>query len=139
MREDTAAVELPPASYRDWYVITWQDAHGEQHETIRVGRAAGEYIAALLETPGCTLVTVAPAGRGAAAFTVADLRRFEDALTEQAADMIRKARSRTNAGERFAELREDLRAEARAARSLAGRVAVHREAAEHAEASSERA
>ena len=30
MREDTAAVELPPASYRDWYVITWQDAHGEQ-------------------------------------------------------------------------------------------------------------
>ena len=119
MREDTAAVELPPASYRDWYVITWQDAHGEQHETIRVGRAAGEYIAALLETPGCTLVTVAPAGRGAAAFTVADLRRIENALREHATALVRQARSRTNAGERRFMLREDLRGMRRARRLLA--------------------
>lgn len=61
-------------------------------------------------------------------FTDADLWRIEYALTEHAADVTRRARSRKWAGARFAETRRDLRAEAGAARELAARVAAYRRA-----------
>lgn len=41
-----------------WFTITWEDAHGERHESIRHHSKLAGWLAVLLDTPGCDLISV---------------------------------------------------------------------------------
>lgn len=45
-----------PVTLNAKYVITWEDAHGDAHDTIRYGSQVSDFIDSLFTTPGCRFI-----------------------------------------------------------------------------------